>query len=556
MNHVLLYLSMRRWELANAVTLKVREPVKLIVIPGFFFAVALFIFFFLYKAFLFFQTFELFGEILIAKLMALIFFIFFLFLILSNVNSIVKWFLTKEDLPFLLTSPVSSTTIFFTRSLEALVESSWAFVAFSIPVLIAYYAALFRFRPLFLLSLLLLVPYALIPYGIAFLLVIILSRFLSPAMIRRTFSFLLILLAGALVVTFRAIEIEKFTRPETFAYLYDYMKYLSLPAHPLLPIYPFIETVVFLAKGQGQQVWVDLGFLFTTAAGLATIAYWASEAFYFDCYRNARIAHQTIKTDYLSKLFFFLPSRSRNFVLKEVKSVQRDPKEWSQVILIFALIFVYVYNFKSFPRDRTMLPTVFLESLLSFLNMGLLTFVVSAISVRFIYPSFQLEGRPFWLILTSPVDVKELYNRKLAFFVPAILILSLSLNGLSNLYIAPPPFLHYLSFGYIALVSIACPVICLYFGIRHLNLRERPNPYGGFGGIVSMLIIFAYTAFSLGLLGWSSYGVLLRHLAGTAVPRGLIVRFTASCVLLLLVTLLGLYGMRKRTIEMLRKVEM
>jgi len=556
MSHFLLYLSMRRWEIGNAIAQQTKKPVKSIVVPGFFLAIALFIFVVLYKAFVFFQTFDLFGEILIMKLLALIFFIFFLFLILSNVNSIVKWFLTKEDLPFLLTSPVSSTTIFFARSLEALIESSWAFLFFSAPVLLAYYAALFRFKPLFLLSLLLLIPYALIPYGLAFLLVIILSRFVSPSIIRRTFSFLLILLAGALVVTLRAMEIEKFARPETFAYLYDYMKYLSLPAHPLLPIYPFIETVVFLAKGQNPQLGVDLGYFLSTALALGALSYCACEAFYFDCYRNVWKGQRTVKGDLLSRLFFFLPSRTRNFFLKEIKSLQRDPKEWSQVLLVFALIFVYVYNFKSFPRDRTMLPTVFLESLLSYLNMGLLTFVIAAISVRFIYPTFQLEGRPFWLILTAPIDVRELYNRKLAFYVPVILTLSLTLNLLSNLYISPPAFLHYLSFGYVALVSLTSPVICLYFGIKHLNLKEPPNPYGGFGGIVSMLIIFAYTVLSLGLLGWSSYPVLLRHLSGTAIPPLLIVRFSIVCSVLLVVTIGGLYMMRVRTIEMLRKVEM
>ena len=131
MSHFLLYLSMRRWEIGNAIAQQTKKPVKSIVVPGFFLAIALFIFIVLYKAFVFFQTFDLFGEILIMKLLALIFFIFFLFLILSNVNSIVKWFLTKEDLPFLLTSPVSSTTIFFARSLEALIESSWAFLFFS-----------------------------------------------------------------------------------------------------------------------------------------------------------------------------------------------------------------------------------------------------------------------------------------------------------------------------------------------------------------------------------------------------------------------------------------
>jgi ABC-2 type transport system permease protein len=532
------------------------EVARRSLMPAFFLFVGTFMFVFLFKAFRFFQSFDLVGEILIGKLLALIFFVFFMFLVLSNINGVIKWFLTNEDLPFLLTNPVSTSTIFFTRSIEALFESSWAFLFFSIPVLLAYYTALAKFKPLFLLSILLLLPYAVIPYGLAFMVVVLLARFLSPKIIKRTFSFLFVLLSAALVITFRAMEIEKLARPESFAYVYDYMRYLSIPAHPLLPTHLFIESIVFLGKGGAPNILIDLGLFLSSAAALVTLAYWTSEAFYLRSYANAVVSSRTVRSDFMGRLFRFIPAGARFLLLKEVKNLKRDPKEWSQALLVFALIFVYVYNFKSFPRDRTALPTVFLESLLSFLNMGLLTFVIGAISVRFVYPSFQLEGKAFWLVLTSPVDVGDVYYRKLGFYAVLSLLFALTLNCLSNHYIASPPFLYYLSFGYVILVALICPVIAFYFGTKFMNLREPPNPYGSLGGMLTMLAIFSFTLLALLALGWSSYAILVRNVTGLAIPANIVVRFAITCGMVLGASLVAMHVMRLKTIKQLQKIEL
>ncbi len=556
MNHLSSYVRFRLRMVRHGLAIRRKEVARSLFLPAFFSLVGVFMFVFLFKAFRFFQSFDLIGEILIGKLLALIFFVFFIFLVLSNVNGVIKWFLTNEDLPFLLTNPVSTTTIFVVRSIEALIESSSAFLFFSIPVLLAYYTALYTFKPSFLLSILLLLPYALIPYGIAFVLVMVLARFLSPKIIKKAFSFLFVLLSAALVITFRAMEIEKLARPESFAYVYEYMRYLSIPAHPLLPTHLFIEVVQFLARGGGTQIIVDLGLFLSSAAAMVTLAYWTSEAFYLRSYTNALVSSRAVKNDLMGKVLSFIPARARFLILKEVKNLKRDPKEWSQVLLVFALIFVYVYNFKSFPRDRTVLPTVFLESLLSFLNMGLLTFVIGAISVRFVYPSFQLEGKPFWLVLTSPVDVRQIYYHKLAFYIVVSLVFALTLNWLSNHFIASPRFLYYLSFGYVTLAAIVCPVIAFYFGTSYMNLKEPPNPYGGLGGILTMLAIFSFTLCALALLGWSSYAILLRSLTGLSTPPRLLVRFAFTCGMVFGGSCAVMHIMRLKTIKHLRKIEL
>lgn len=557
MNYFRAYLRMRLQSARNALRAHRQGILRRLMFPAFFVFVSLILFACLYHAFKFFNSFELIGDFLTLRLLSLIFFIFFLFLILSSINSTVKWFLSGDDLPFLLTSPIPTSSLFFIRSAEAIIESSWAFLFFSIPVLMAYYAALFPFRPVFLLSILLLFPFALTAYAIAFLAVMLLARFLSPHIIRRTFSAMFLMLAVALVITFRAMEIEKLARPEAFAYLYDYMRYLAVPTHPLLPSHLLIRAAEFLAKGNNPDIVIDTGFFLSSAAGLTVLCYWVADRFYATSYANMRASSVKIGKDVLAYVFGFLPAKMRNVFLKELKNLKRDPKEWSQVLLIFALIFVYVYNFKSFPRDRAALPTIFLESLLSFLNMGLLTFVIAAMCVRFMYPSFSLEGKAFWLVLTSPVRVRDVYYRKLALYLPLTLVLSLTLTVLSNHYIASPPLLHYLSVGYTVVISFVAPVTTFHLGARYADLREEmTNPYGGAGGILTMLVILGYTLVTLGLLGWVSYPILVSQNAKVPVSVYTMTRFVVTCSMLLVITAIALCATSRKTAEILEQIEL
>jgi hypothetical protein len=135
-------------------------------------------------------------------------------------------------------------------------------------------------------------------------------------------------------------------------------------------------------------------------------------------------------------------------------------------------------------------------------------------------------------------------------------LLALTLNYLSNHYIASPSFLYYLSFGYVILVAVVCPIIAFYFGTKYMNLREPPNPYGGIGGLLTMLAIFSFTLITLLLLGWSSYAILLRYSTRATIPPGLLVRFGVTCGILLLASTVTMHVMRVKTIKHLRKIEL
>src|SRR2546430_11003091 len=49
----------------------------------------------------------------------------------------------------------------------------------------------------------------------------------------------------------------------------------------------------------------------------------------------------------------FLPVAKREFVIKDIKLFFRDTTQWSQLILLAALVLVYLFNIKTLPlQDR------------------------------------------------------------------------------------------------------------------------------------------------------------------------------------------------------------
>ena len=82
----------------------------------------------------------------------------------------------------------------------------------------------------------------------------------------------------------------------------------------------------------------------------------------------------------------------RAIVLKDIKLFFRDTSQWSQLFLLFALMVVYIYSFKLLPLERAAMPSFFLQNLISFLNLGMVGFVTSAVAVRFVFPAVSLEG--------------------------------------------------------------------------------------------------------------------------------------------------------------------
>ena len=97
----------------------------------------------------------------------------------------------------------------------------------------------------------------------------------------------------------------------------------------------------------------------------------------------------------------------RSLLLKDLKVFLRDTTQWSQLLLLLALVLVYLYNFKVLDLERIPYMSGVIKNAYAFVNLAMAAFVLSAVAVRFVFPAVSAEGPAFWLVRSSPLSMRR-----------------------------------------------------------------------------------------------------------------------------------------------------
>ena len=143
-----------------------------------------------------------------------------------------------------------------------------------------------------------------------------------------------------------------------------------------------------------------------TAAAFTVLLASASERWYFAGYSKSQEARKARFTQLrsLDRLVQVLPLSTvrRSLLVKDLKVFMRDVTQWSQLLLLFALVMVYLYNFSVLDLSGSHVRVI--KNIYAFLNLGLAGFVVATVAVRFVFPAVSAEGAAFWIIRTAPIS--------------------------------------------------------------------------------------------------------------------------------------------------------
>ncbi len=164
------------------------------------------------------------------------------------------------------------------------------------------------------------------------------------------------------------------------------------------------------------------------------------------------------------------------------------------LVIIGALVLIYVFNFKALPLEKAPIDTIYLQNLLSFLNVGLAAFVLIAIAGRFAYPAVSNENEAFWLVKSGPLTIRGFLWIKFFIYMIPLLILTEILIVATNIFLNVTTFMMVLS-----TITIFCMVpgvvaIGIGFGAAYPNFKaENPaQTVTSFGGLVFMVVSAAF----------------------------------------------------------------
>ncbi len=516
-----------------------------------------------FKVLSYFRTIEGLGDLLALRLMSMVLLMFFSILVFSNIVTSLSTFYLSGELAILHSVPISIETIFRSKFIETIIDSSWITLIYGLPVFLAY-GTVFKAPVLYYLGLLLtIIPFLIIPAGIGIMVTMLLVNAFPARRAKDVLVLLSLLFFMVMYILLRMLKPEKLVDPDTFPSLVQYLTAMRAPVSPLLPSFWATETLSPLLRRIKGEFLFYLLMLWSTAGASVVIGEWVCGRIYYTGWSRSQEGKKSpISRSRLADAFFrftVLPLRGkmRAIILKDIKLFFRDTSQWSQLFLIFALMVVYIYSFELLPLDRAVMPSFFLQNLISFLNLGMVGFVTASVAVRFVFPAVSLEGASFWIIRSAPLSLRDFLWAKFWSSLLPLLVLSEILIVLSNTLLKVTPFMMWL--GIITVFFMTFGITALGVGLgavfprfKHENVAQIPT---GFGGIVYMLLTMLFIGVVITLEAWPVYKIFTAQIPGYHIRTFGWVSIALSIIVVMIVNIYALFLPMKIGLEHLKQRE-
>jgi ABC-2 type transport system permease protein len=289
---------------------------------------------------------------------------------------------------------------------------------------------------------------------------------------------------------------------------------LQSPITPLLPSFWAGETI--FASLVGGRDLLHAAALWTTAMASVVLVGAASERWYFSGYSRSQEAPKARFTHFkaLDAIVGALPLSPvrRQLLVKDLKIFLRDVSQWSQLLLLVALVLLYLYNFSVLDLQRIPYMSGFLKNVYAFVNLGMAGFVMATVAVRFVFPAVSAEGAAFWIIRTSPISLRDFLWSKFWTGLVPVLVLTEILTIAANEFLGVDPLLKVMSAVAIVFMSFALVGLAIGLGARYPRFGGDPSQVAGsYGGVAFMTQAVLFVIVMIVLLGWPSSLFLMRQ---------------------------------------------
>jgi ABC-2 type transport system permease protein len=489
------------------------------------------------------------GDYLLRLGLSWIFMTFLAFLTFSGIVTALSTFFLSDDLRLLLTAPVAARRLFYARFARTVAQSSWMVVVFIAPVLLGVGIARCAPATFYVTSALTILPFAIIPVAVGTACTLLLVNVFPARRARDLLMLMGFLFAGSVVILLRMLRPEQLMRAESLPDLTGFFSTLQSPLTPLLPSFWAGELVFASLKGGWDPM--HAGALWSTALVCCVGLRVADERWHFSGYSRsqeapkARFAHFR-GIDLIARTLPLSPVR-RQLLVKDVKIFLRDVSQWSQLLLLLALMLIYLYNFRVLDLGRIPYMSGFVKNVYALLNLGMAGFVLATVAVRFVFPLVSAEGRAFWLIRKSPVEMHDFLWSKFWTGLMPVLLLTETLTVAANELLGVDPFLKSVAAVAILFLSFALVGLATGLGARYPRFTaDNPSEVAGsYGGVAFMVVAVLIVIAIIALVGWPSTTYLyyqLRHRPIPALRLALMGACFVGAIVLTVAT--WLHGMR------------
>ena len=421
------------------------------------------------------------------KILMMVFLTMYSMLIMSALISTLNIFFLSRDLQLLLASPMKLGRVFTWKSLEVTLNSASMVIFFSMPALYAYHYYFAPHWTAILASTLVFLLYVATGVAIGIMLGVTIPTFFSARRLQPVLSLVSIALISFIVIFLRLLRPEQLINPDSIDNLFQYMGGMNFDYMAYFPFYWIARGLTHIAKGEIQQYWTVAGLFAITFIVLAGALAILQKKLYFTLLdKLGEGSRGGFRSKWKSKP---VPSAYRAMWQKEIKTFSRSPSQWSQLLIIGAMVVVFILNLKSIP-----LPHPSIKTFIAFLNLGMAAFIVVGLGSRFVFTAIPMEGPGISHLMASPYDKRKFFRFKLMFYLVPQYIIGFILFFTGDIALQLDPFMRVTGILFLLPTVLFLTVFALYFGLsikesvplspQHLLVTKQ--------GISYMLWSFAY----------------------------------------------------------------
>lgn len=441
----------------------------------------------------------------------------------------------RGESPFLLAMPLRNWHVVATKYVESLVLSSWSLLLLGLPLMLAMSRVSdtpWYYYPLFVA---LFMSFVSIPGSVGMLAAHLVARYFPRS--AKRMIIVTAVMGLALAARFGA-GVYTETNVDSALWLKSFFDQLSAIRGPLWPSTWVTEGIIAAARHDPGKAFY---YLFVTFANglfmswviVLIVSRRLPEAFGRAQSRSTREVGVGgwLSAAIASTLFFYLPRRMRLLALKDVRTLMRDPLQWSQLAILFGLLALYVANI---PRLTLDISSVRWQVLVAFLNLTAISLILATFTGRFVFPMVSLEGRQFWLLGPMPLSRSHLLTGKFIFSLTTTLICAIGVTSLSMTMLDLPRAWWVVHLSAVISVCVGLCGLAVGLGARlpMFGLSDGARIASGMGGTVNLIasVLFVVTVL-----------VVVGSLSAHAARRGELVFDSITVSAVVVVAFLGVY---------------
>jgi ABC-2 type transport system permease protein len=440
------------------------------------------------------------SELLMARLLSVFAFALFLMLIFSNTLIAFSTLYRSAEVRYLLTAPLAFSRLFVARFAESVVFSSWATAYLGSPLLLAYGISVNAPWTFYLATVLLYVPFVVVPAALGAMLAMAAVR-VFPRLPRSS-----LVVTGAMLVL---VAFYNFRRQFSSARLSENTLIPSLlkategVKSPLMPSAWLTDGILAAVHGDHRTAGMQFALLLSNALFFTFVAAMMAEKLFFPGWSSLlgvdRVRLKPLRRgplNYVERALGLVANPVRSLVVKDIKLFWRDPTQWTQFVVFFGIMALYVANL--YNRTDSFFSVAY-KSWVAGLNVAACSLILATLTSRFVFPLISLEGVRFWILGLAPVTLRQIIWQKFWLSVATTSPFTVGLIILSNVILDVDALRFGLAVYSVVLANLSLAGLAVGLGALYPNFHED-NPariVSGMGGTLNFLLSVGYIALTV-----------------------------------------------------------